>query len=124
MQFYICRHCGTIVSMIHKGSCLPSCCSEDMQELKANTTDAAQEKHVPVITVKGSDVHVAVGSAAHPMEADHYIQWIAIETEQGAQRKTLKPGEKPEALFALTSGDTLIAAYEYCNKHGLWAAKA
>ena len=94
-----------------------------MQELKANTTDAAQEKHVPVITVKGSEVHVAVGSVAHPMEADHYIQWIAIETEQGVQRKTLKPGEKPEASFALTSGDKLIAAYEYCNKHGLWTAK-
>ena len=124
MQFYICRHCGTIVSMIHKGGCLPSCCGKEMQELKANTTDAAQEKHVPVITVKGSEVHVAVGSVVHPMEADHYIQWIAIETEQGAQRKVLKPGEKPEASFALASGDKLIAAYEYCNKHGLWTAKA
>ena len=108
MQFYICRHCGTIVSMIHKGGCLPSCCGKEMQELKANT----------------SEVHVAVGSVVHPMEADHYIQWIAIETEQGVQRKTLKPGEKPEASFALASGDKLIAAYEYCNKHGLWAAKA
>ena len=74
MQFYICRHCGTIVSMIHKGGCLPSCCGKEMQELKANTTDAAQEKHVPVITVKGSEVHVAVGSVIHPIEADHYIR--------------------------------------------------
>ena len=79
---------------------------------------------MPVITVKGSEVHVAVGSVAHPMEADHYIQWIAIETEQGVQRKTLKPGETPEASFALASGDKLIAAYEYCNKHGLWMARA
>jgi len=90
--------------------------------------DVAQAEGVaPASGEVGEDaaqVHVAVGSVVHPMEADHYIQWIAIETEQGVQRKTLKPGEKPEASFALASGDKLIAAYEYCNKHGLWTAKA
>jgi superoxide reductase len=120
IKFYICRHCGNIIGMINDSGVVPVCCGDKMTELVPNTTDAAKEKHVPVVTVHGSKVHVAVGSVAHPMDADHYIQWIYIETEQGGQRKVLHPGEKPEAVFALTDDDKLIATYAYCNKHGLW----
>lgn len=123
-KFYRCKKCGTMVGLIHKGGCIPSCCGEEMAELVANTTDAAHEKHVPVITQNGNEVRVAVGSAAHPMEAEHWIQWIYLHTEQGGQRKVLNPGDKPEAVFALADGDKLISAYEYCNKHGLWEAQA
>ena len=87
-----------------------------------NTTDGAQEKHVPVVSVDGNIVTVTVGSVAHPMLEAHYIEWIMLETEQGRQRKVLKPGDAPVAKFALTEDDKPVAAYEYCNLHGLWKA--
>ena len=120
VKFYICRHCGNIIGMIYSSGVKVVCCGEPMQELKANVTDGAKEKHVPVVTVNGNSVIVNVGSAAHPMEADHYIMWIYIQTENGGQRKVLNPGDKPEAEFALAGGDKFVAAYAYCNKHGLW----
>ena len=89
-------------------------------ELIPNTTDAAGEKHVPVITVNGDEVHVAVGSIEHPSLPEHYIEWIVLLTETGMQMKWLKPGDKPEAVFKIT--DKPVAAYEYCNLHGLWKA--
>ena len=87
-----------------------------------NTTDGAYEKHVPVIEQHGDHVTVRVGSVAHPMLPEHYIEWIILETQTGSQRRDLKPGDKPEADFAVT--EPVIAAYEYCNLHGLWKAEA
>ena len=78
---------------------------------------------IPVITVDGNKVTVAVGEVEHAMMDAHYIQWITLETEQGRQRKILNPGEKPVAEFALVEGDKAVAAYEYCNLHGLWKAE-
>ena len=98
------------------------CCGEAMEELTPNTTDGAYEKHVPAVTVDGNTVCVVVGSVEHPMLDAHYIEWILLETAEGRQRKSLKPGDKPEAVFMLTEGDRVIAAYEYCNLHGLWKA--
>ena len=95
-----------------------------MQELVPNTTDAAAEKHVPVIEVSGSTVTVKVGSTPHPMIEEHSIQWICLETKNGYQQKALHPGEEPKAVFALTSDDQPTAAYAYCNLHGLWKAEA
>ncbi len=92
------------------------------EEVTANTTDGAHEKHVPVITVSGDTVTVAVGSAEHPMLEAHYIQWIVLETATGYQKKNLNPGEKPEATFKVN--EPVVAAYEYCNLHGLWKAEA
>ncbi len=91
-------------------------------ELTPNTTDGAYEKHVPVIEQKMDSVVVKVGSVAHPMLDVHYIEWIVLETATGYQKIDLHPGEKPEASFAVT--EPVIAAYEYCNLHGLWMAKA
>lgn len=92
------------------------------EEIIPNTTDAAGEKHVPVITQQGDHVTVKVGSVEHPMLDAHYIQWIILETAAGYQKHDLKPGQKPEADFAVT--EPVIAAYEYCNLHGLWKADA
>ena len=122
-QFFKCKKCGKIVEIVNKGCPALVCCGEEMTEIKANTSDGATEKHVPVIEVNGDKVTVKVGSAVHPMEADHWIQWIEIETDKGIQRKNLNPGEAPQATFIL-SGEKLLAAYEYCNKHGLWKAEA
>ena len=91
-----------------------------MKEIIPNTTDASAEKHVPVIKVDGRHVVVEVGSVAHPMVDVHYIEWIAIATKQGAQRKILNPGDKPEAVFELAGGDEFVEAYAYCNLHSLW----
>lgn len=119
-KFYICRHCGNLIGMINDSGVNPVCCGEKMEELKPNTTDAAGEKHVPVVSVDGNIVSVKVGTVPHPMEEKHYIQWIYLDTEKGGQRKALKPGDEPAAKFALTDGDEPIAAYAYCNLHGLW----
>jgi superoxide reductase len=91
-----------------------------MDEIIPNSTDAAKEKHVPVISVDGNTVKVRVSTVAHPMLEEHYIEWIMLETESGNQRKLLKPGSEPECTFEIASGDKVIAAYAYCNLHGLW----
>ena len=96
------------------------CCGETMKEIVPNTTDAAQEKHVPDVTVDGKTVTVKVGSVTHPMLEAHYIQFIILETSKGFHKIDLKPGEAPEAVFTLAEGETPIAAYENCNLHGLW----
>ena len=80
----------------------------------------AHEKHVPVYTVEGNLVTVKVGEVEHPMVDNHYIEWVSLQTKQGNQRKFLKPGEKPEVVFAIVEGDEVEAVYEYCNLHGLW----
>lgn len=89
-------------------------------ELVAGSTDAAQEKHVPVVTKKCKQVKVDVGSVAHPMTAEHLIEWVAIETAQGYQVKYLTPESAPVCNFSLADGDSLVAVYAYCNLHGLW----
>ena len=122
MELYRCEGCGKIVAMVKGSACPTKCCGEPMVLLKANTSDGATEKHVPVVAVEGKLVTVTVGSVEHPMLDAHYIEWIMLETTQGRQRKTLNPGDKPCAVFALTDDDTPIAAYEYCNLHGLWKA--
>ena len=121
-KFYYCKHCGQIIEMV-KGRGVPVfCCGEKMVELVAGATDGATEKHVPVYTVEGSKVTVTVGSVEHPMQEAHWIEWIRVETEQGVQTRTLKPGQPPKAEFALTEGDSVKAVYAYCNLHGLWKA--
>ena len=105
--------------MIHSSGVPLVCCGEPMTMLQAGSVDASVEKHVPVITVEGDTVKVAIGAAVHPMTEEHFIQWIFLQTENGGQRRTLKPGDAPEAVFCL-NGDKAVAAYAYCNLHGLW----
>ena len=119
-KFYICKHCGNIVGMIRDSGVVPVCCGEPMSELKANSTDAALEKHVPDVRVEGDKVYVQVGSTPHPMKEEHYIQWVYLKTEQGGQRKCLVPNGEPKAVFSLADGDRAVAVYEFCNLHGLW----
>jgi superoxide reductase len=122
-KFFKCRHCGNVIQKVVDSKVPVVCCGEKMEELVPNTVDASGEKHLPVVTkIDENTIKVEVGSVAHPMLPEHYIQWIAIETKQGSQRKTLSPGEKPAACFTLCEGDELVAVYEYCNLHGLWKA--
>ncbi|MDO4393194.1 MAG: desulfoferrodoxin family protein [Bacillota bacterium] len=123
MKFFRCDHCGNFVGMIKDSGVPMMCCGQKMTEVVAGTTDAAVEKHVPVVTVGGSSVKVVIGSVEHPMVEEHYIEWVAIETEKGVQRKVLKAGNMPKVEFALTADDKFIAAYAYCNLHGLWKSE-
>ena len=100
------------------------CCTGNLELLIPNTTDASGEKHVPVVQADGTAVTVTVGSVEHPMLPAHYITCIVLETSLGYQKKNLQPGEKPVASFVLAEGEHAVAAYEYCNLHGLWKADA
>ena len=120
MNFYICRHCGNIVTKLTSSKVPLHCCGQPMELLEAGVTDAATEKHVPVVSVEGNLVKVAVGAVAHPMVEEHFIQWVAVETERDALVHWFHPGEAPEAVFALAEGQQVKAVYEYCNLHGLW----
>jgi len=125
LQVYRCEVCGNIVELINVGGGTLVCCGQPMKLLAANSTDAAKEKQVPVIEKTADGYKVSVGSAPHPMEPDHYIQWIELIASEGADtivyRKHLKPGDKPEAFFAVKAPK--VEAREYCNKHGLWKSQ-
>ena len=123
MKFLRCEKCGKIVAMINDmDNCPTICCGEAMVEIVPNTSDGAHEKHVPVIKVNGNHVVVEVGEVAHPMLDVHYIEWIALQTDKGNQRKELKPGDAPRAEFALLDGEKVVAAFAYCNLHSLFKA--
>ena len=120
LKFFLCTHCGNLAGMVYSSGMPMICCGEPMKELVPNTVDAAGEKHKPVVSVAGNTVTVTVGSVAHPMTEAHLIQWVALQTEQGVQRKVLAADSAPTVTFALTEGDKPVAAYAYCNLHGLW----
>ena len=122
MKFYKCEGCGKIAVLFRESACPTKCCGEPMVEVVPGTVDAAREKHIPDVAVEGNLVKVKVGSVEHPMLDAHYIEWIILETNQGFQKKDLKPGQAPVDVFALAEGETPIAAYESCNLHGIWKA--
>lgn len=124
MKFYICRHCGNIIAYINASGVPVVCCGEKMQEIIPGTTEAAVEKHIPVIKVDGQKVTVTVGEVAHPMVPEHWIEWIALQTKQGNQRKELHPGDEPKVAFMICDDDEVVAAYAYCNLHSLWKKEA
>lgn len=119
-KFYICKQCGNMVSMFRDTGVSMMCCGEPMTELVANTVDASQEKHVPVITAEGYHVFVKVGSVPHPMTEEHRIVWIYLQTENGEQLCCVDTKDKPEACFKICEDDRMIAVFSYCNLHGLW----
>lgn len=116
LKVYQCEKCGkTLVSKDELKL-------EGWKELVACSTDAAKEKHVPVVTAKCKTVKVDVGSVAHPMTAEHLIEWVALETEQGYQIKYLTADSAPVCTFTLADGDKVVDVYAFCNLHGLWKA--
>ena len=123
MKFYKCKHCGQIIAIVKKTGVPVICCGEPMEELIAGTTDAAVEKHVPVVEIKDGCVFVTVGAAEHPMIPEHYIEWIALQTKNGNQRKALNPGEPPKACFQICERYEVKAVYAYCNLHSLWKSE-
>ena len=119
MTFKICRRCGNLVGMIRDSGADMTCCGEKMETLTANTVDASNEKHVPVVSVADGKVSVKVGAVTHPMLPEHFIGWVALQTDSGMHRKVLNAGDAPEAVFVL-GDEKPVAVYAYCNLHGLW----
>lgn len=122
MKYLKCETCGNIMEVINESGIPVICCGQKMTELIPGLSDGAQEKHVPVAVVNEDEVVVMIGAVEHPMVEEHYIEWIAIETTNGSQRRKLDYTDKPRAEFKLAKGEELVAVYEYCNIHGLWKA--
>jgi len=120
LQVYKCEVCGNMVEVVHVAGGTLVCCGQNMRLLKEGETDAATEKHVPVIEKADGGYKVTVGSVEHPMQDDHFIEWIELIVDGKAYRQFLNPGEKPEAFFNV-DGDN-VTVREYCNLHGLWKA--
>lgn len=118
LEVYKCQICGNIVEVLFGGQGELNCCGQAMTLLKENTSDGAKEKHVPVIEKINGGFKVKVGEAAHPMTAEHWIQWIEIIADGKAYRQFLDPGKAPEAVFMIEANT--VVAREYCNLHGLW----
>lgn len=122
LKFYYCEDCGNLVIMLNNSGVPIICCGQKMVELKPETAGASLEKHIPIYRVEGNQVVVTVGAAEHPMEQEHFIEWIAVQTRESSQCKALRPGQPPKAVFALCEGDEVEAVYAYCNQHGFWKA--
>ncbi|MBQ7794968.1 MAG: desulfoferrodoxin [Lachnospiraceae bacterium] len=118
-KFYICRTCGNLVGMVHSSGVPMMCCGKPMEALEPNTVEASGEKHLPAVTVEDGVVNVNIGSVDHPMIDVHYIEWVYLQTENGGQRISLKPGQAPAVKFLL-GDEKPVAVYAYCNLHGLW----
>ncbi|HPL97118.1 MAG TPA: desulfoferrodoxin [Smithellaceae bacterium] len=119
-EIYKCDLCGNIVAVLHEGKGQLVCCNQPMKALAENTTDASNEKHVPVIEKLSDGIKVTVGSVAHPMEEKHYIEWIELIADGKSYRQFLSPGQAPEAFFPVVADK--VTAREYCNLHSLWKA--
>lgn len=118
-QVYKCNICGNIVEVVHSGKGSLVCCNRPMELQVENTVDASVEKHKPVMVIEGDGVVFKVGSTRHPMEDEHYIEWIEVFTGNNVYRKYLKPGDSPE--YKIKVEDENVKARAYCNLHGLWS---
>ena len=121
MGIYKCELCGNIVEVLYDGGADLVCCDQTMKLMVENTVDAAIEKHIPVLEKTADGYKVSVGSVAHPMSEEHYIQWIALCADGITHRKFLKPGDAPEAEYCIAADK--VTAHAYCNLHGLWMGK-
>lgn len=128
IKFYRCPVCGNIITKLNDGGVIPHCCGREMVELRANVSDGKTEYHVPVCEkIDDSTVKICIGKEAHPMTAEHHIQWIFVETVDkngmhGGQFVLLTPQMKPEVTMCVCC-KSICNVYAYCNIHGLWKAE-
>ncbi len=120
-RFFICEHCGNLIGMINDAGVPMMCCGQKMTKLEPGVVEASKEKHIPVISIENNVVKAVIGSALHPMQEEHHIGWVYLQTDKGGQRKNLTIDSEPVVTFAL-SDEKPVAVYAYCNLHGLWKA--
>ena len=121
-KFYICEHCGNLMTVIHDAKVPMMCCGQKMTKLEPGAVEASHEKHIPVVEIVGKTVQVVIGEVEHPMVAEHSILWVYLQTDRGGQLKHLEVGKVPAVTFSLTN-EVPVAVYAYCNLHGLWMAE-
>ena len=121
-KFLKCEYCGNIIAVVKESGVPVMCCGEKMKEIIPGTIEASTEKHIPVYKVEGNKVLVNVGEIEHPMQEEHYIEWVCLETEHGIQYAHLDPDDEPRAKVAICDGDEVRAVYAFCNQHDLWRA--
>ncbi len=120
-KFYECKHCGTMIALLKEGAMIPKCCDETMSEMPIHTKGEEKgEKHVPLVHEENDKVYVRIGEVPHPMEENHYIDWVYLLTDKGSQRKKLYPGNKPEVVFSIGEEEVVLTVIAHCNLHGLW----
>ncbi|MBR7186257.1 MAG: desulfoferrodoxin [Clostridia bacterium] len=118
-KFYICENCGNLIGMLNDSGVPMMCCGRKMAKLEPGVMEASHEKHIPIVKVEGKTVTITIGSVEHPMIEEHSILWVYLQTDMGGQRKCLEVGKAPVVTFALAD-EKPVAAYAYCNLHGLW----
>ena len=123
MKYFECKTCGNVMVLLEDSGVIPVCCGSTMTEIVPQTNDGPKEKHVPIIERKDNEVTVKVGEILHPMEDNHYIKWIVLETDKGKYIKCLKPNMEPIAKFCICKDENPLIVYEYCNVHSLWSNK-
>ena len=123
MEFLKCKHCENVIAFVKNTGNNVSCCNEIMEKMIPNNTDASEEKHMPVFTRDGKYLHVSVGDVIHPFTNEHHIEWIALVTRNGNQRKILNHEVEPKVSFLIEEDDEILELYAYCNLHGLWGFK-
>lgn len=127
-HIYKCHICGNLVEVLHTGAGELVCCGQPMELLSEKSQDEGQEKHLPIMEKMPEDVcrggdgyRIKVGEVAHPMEENHYIEWIEVKTDDGKiGKKYLQPGDSTEVEFYTKKQITEVRVY--CNVHGLWKA--
>ncbi len=120
LKLYKCDVCGELIAVIEGSSETLTCCGQLMKEIKPKVNDFANEKHLPVVERKKDVVTVFIGSIDHPMESNHYIEWVLLQTNKGIKLNKLCSDDKPMTKFILCPGERVIRVYAYCNIHGLW----
>ena len=121
-EFFICNHCGNIITKLTDKKVPVFCCGEKMNQIQAGTIEASAEKHIPVCVVEDRIALINIGSIEHPMTNEHYIEWVVIHTNKGEHFAHLSPQDKPFVKFALIEDETVSNVFAYCNLHGLWKA--
>lgn len=122
MKFYRCNKCGNVIMFLHDSGVVPVCCGDNMVEIiPQEMEEMLMEKHVPHVNINGQEVMVSVGEVLHPMVKEHYIEWIILETTNGAHIIRFNENSiLPITKLTLEKDEEVLAAYEYCNIHGLW----
>lgn len=119
LEIYKCMLCGNIVQVFHEAAADLVCCDQKMKLQEEQSADTSLEKHVPYIEKISGGYRVKVGeNTEHPMTEAHYIEWIELIADNKIYRESLKPGDKPEAVFMVEASK--VVAREYCNIHGHW----
>ncbi len=118
--------CFNLVEKLVDNVSIPSCCGSEMMEQVPKEKDSKLEKHVPFIEeLESGEILVRVGeNENHPMNEDHYIQFIEVVLRNGEKvlRHNLNPGDAPEAIFPVKM-ECITEVREFCNLHGLWINK-